>query len=123
RLFLHAQHVDEEAQALVGAGSEQLGVADACDIVERLGHFSTSERRPSRSYESAPAWSFARFSTSRAARSRAAASTSSTRSSSTTTAPSASRTTRSPWRMVAPPNPTGSPIDPGTFLSAPRTRT
>ena len=55
--------------------------------------------------------------------SRAAASTSSTRSRSTTTAPSASSTTTSPWRIVAPPTSTGSPIVPGTFLSAPRTRT
>ena len=42
---------------------------------------------------------------------------------STTTAPSASRTTMSPWRTVAPPAVTGSPIAPGMRFSAPRTRT
>ncbi len=39
-----------------------------------------------------------------------------TRSASTTAAPSASSTTTSPWRIVAPPTSTGSPIVPGTIL-------
>ena len=34
-----------------------------------------------------------------------------------------SSTTASPWRIVAPPTSTGSPIVPGTTFSAPRTRT
>ena len=49
RLLLHPEHVDEEAQALVGLRREQLGVADAGDVVDRLGHSSTRARRPSRS--------------------------------------------------------------------------
>ena len=48
-------------------------MADPRQLVQgRLRQDSTRSRRPSRSYESAPAWSFARFSTSRSARARAA---------------------------------------------------
>ena len=51
---------------------------DPCEVVDRLAHDSTSARRPSRSYESSPASSFARFSRSRSARARPAVRTSST---------------------------------------------
>ena len=50
RLLLHAEHVDEEAQALLGLRGEQLGVADVGEVVERARSSpSTSSRRPSRS--------------------------------------------------------------------------
>jgi hypothetical protein len=50
RLDLHPEDVDEEAQALLGLGRQQLGVADVRDLVQGLGHSaSTISRRPSRS--------------------------------------------------------------------------
>src|SRR6266540_892931 len=55
RLLLHAEYLDEEAEALLGLRRQQLGVADPRQIVEGLGHESMSCRRPSRSYENAPA--------------------------------------------------------------------
>jgi len=49
RLLLHAEHVDEEAQALVRSRGQELRVPDPGDVVQRFGHDSTSFRRPSRS--------------------------------------------------------------------------
>ncbi len=92
RLDLHAEDVDEEREALLRLRRQQLRVPDASEVV----HCSTSARRLSRSYESAPASSFSRFTRSRSSRSRAASSTSSTRSCGTTVAPSVSSTTTSP---------------------------
>ena len=47
RLHLHAEHLLEEAQALVGLGGEQLGVADVGEVVDHSP--STRARRSSRS--------------------------------------------------------------------------
>ncbi len=54
RLLLHAEHVDEEAQALLRLRGQKLRVPDPGEVVDRLAH-STSSRRLSRSYESSPA--------------------------------------------------------------------
>src|ERR1700741_5113170 len=100
-LHLHPEQINEEVQAVIGERGEQLGVGDVGEVVDWLGHASTFSRRPSRSYESAPSLSLARLTRSRSARSREASSASSTRSECTTATPSASRTTMSPFRMVA----------------------
>ena len=54
RFLLEPEHVDEEAEALLGLRGQELCVSDAGDVVQRLGHCfadscSTSSRRPSRS--------------------------------------------------------------------------
>ena len=49
RFLLHAEHVDEEAEALLRLRREQLRVPDPGEVVDRLAHDSTSSRRPSRS--------------------------------------------------------------------------
>ena len=93
RLLLHPEHVDEEAQALLRLRREQLGVADAGDVVERsVTPPPAPAGRPGRRRARPPGASPACRPRARRGRA-AAASTSSTRSCSTTATPSASRTT------------------------------
>ena len=49
RFLLHAENVDEEAEALLRIRREKLRVPDAGEVVDRLAHDSTRSRRPSRS--------------------------------------------------------------------------
>ena len=111
RLLLHAEHVDEEAQALVGRRRQQLGVADAGDdreparsLLDQLAQAVEVVRERAR-LELRALVRLGRGAVARQPRApprRAPAAT--------TTAPSASSTTTSPCRIVAPPTSTGSPI-------------
>ena len=87
---------------------------DTRDVVDRLGHRSTQLAQAVEVVGERAGLELWRASRARARHARAPRrAPPSTRSRSTTTAPSASSTTTSPWRIVAPPTSTGSPIAPG----------
>src|SRR5258707_5611236 len=94
---------------------------------ERKCHYlcvlpSTTARKPERSYESAPACSFVLNTVSLCTRMREASRTAEARAAAIAMAPSASRSTRSPGAMIAPPTVTGALIAPTLVLVAPLTR-
>ena len=120
RLLLHAEHVDEEAEALLGLRGQELRVPDPGDVVDRLAHRSRRAAADRRGRTRARRPRASRASRARAPRARGPP------SAPRRPAP-ARRRPRRPRRArrrrpdgsSRPPTSTGSPIDAGTRFSAP----